>query len=163
MNRKVLGCLAAGALALSGCGEAAPTAVPTTIPAPPTTAAAPATPTVEAAPAGGEVNFSDPVSVAEAVFAAAQSEDYSQLAGLCDPQGQNDKDTQMICDLTADETERGSFVTAFAKGKVAGPAAIATEGSDQIAEVPIVFGPDGDQEETLKLVQRDGKWYLSGF
>jgi hypothetical protein len=158
MNRKVLGCLAAGVLALSGCGEAAPTTTPTEIPAPPTTAAAPATPTVAAA----EVNFSDPVSVVEAVFAATQSEDYSSLADLCDPQKQNDIDTQKICDLATDETDRVEFIAAFGKGKVAGPANITTEGNDQIAEVPVLFGPDGDEEETFKLVQRDGKWYLFG-
>lgn len=151
MNRKFLGCLAAGVLALSGCGEAAPTTTPTSIPA-----------TATSETAAVEVNFSDPVSVVEAVFAATQSEDYSSLAGLCDPQKQNDIDTQKICDLATDETDRVEFIAAFAKGKVAGPAAITTEGSDQIAEVPVLFGPDGDEEETFKLVQRDGKWYLFG-
>jgi hypothetical protein len=109
------------------------------------------------------VDLSDPASVVGAIFAAAQSQDFSPLAGLCDPLKQNDNDTQMICDLATDEAERGSFTDAFAQGKVAGPATISSEGADQIAEVPIVFGPDGSQQETVKLVQRDGKWYLSGF
>jgi hypothetical protein len=159
MKRQVLGCLTAGLLALSGCGQAEPT----TVPARPTDAPTAVAPTATPAPeAGASIDFSDPASVAEAVFAAAQSEDYSQLAGLCDPLKQNDIDTQKICDLATDETDRAEFITAFAKGKLAGPATITSEGSDQIAEVPILFGPDGDQDETLKLIQRDGKWYLSG-
>jgi len=98
-----------------------------------------------------------PESVVQAVFDAAKSGDFSKLGGLCDPRGENDGDTRKICELEKDmESE---FVEYFKEGKVAGDAVI---NGDQ-AEVPILFGPEGGEEETMKVVQRDGKWYLMSF
>jgi len=105
------------------------------------------------------VDFSDPVSVLEAVFEAARSEDFDDLAYLCDPLGENDGDTQMICDITFGHPDRDEFVEFFATGKVSGPAVI----DGDTAAVPFVFGPDGDDDETMNLVLRDGRWYLFGF
>ena len=31
------------------------------------------------------------------------------------------------------------------------------------ADVPFLFGPDGDQEETMVLIRRNGRWYLLQF
>jgi Tfp pilus assembly protein PilF len=102
-----------------------------------------------------------PESVVQIIFDAAQSGDWSLLGGLCDPRGENDGDTQMICDLATDETNRAEFAEAFAKGKVAGNAQISPDGTQ--AQVPFVFGADGDRQETMELVNRDGRWYLLGF
>jgi hypothetical protein len=111
-----------------------------------------------AAPAGG-VDFSDPISVVQAVFDAAKSQEFSALAGLCDPQGENDEDTAMICAITADHAEKDSFVEFFGKGQVAGEAII---DGDQ-AQVNVLVGPDGSEAETIILIQRDAKWYLLQF
>jgi tetratricopeptide (TPR) repeat protein len=105
------------------------------------------------------VDFTDPVSVLQAVFTAAQAEDFAVLSNLCDPQGENDDDTALICAITADHPDKDSFVEYFAQAKVAGEVAI----DGDRAEIPFLFGPDGDQEETMGLIQRDGKWYLSDF
>ncbi len=105
------------------------------------------------------VDFTDPVSVLQAVFAAAQTEDFAVLSSLCDPRGENDDDTALICAITADHPDKDSFVEYFAQAKVTGDAAI----DGDRAEIPFLFGPDGDQEETMGLVQRDGKWYLFDF
>jgi hypothetical protein len=112
-----------------------------------------------AAPEAQSVDFTDPASVLEAVFTAAQTEDFAVLSGLCDPQGENDDDTALICAITAGHPDKDSFVQYFALAKIAGEAAV--EGDR--AEVPFLFGPEGDQEETMGLILRDGKWYLSGF
>ena len=109
--------------------------------------------------AGAGIDMEDPASVLQAVFDAARTGDFSTLAGLCDPQGQNDDDTALICAITADHPDRDSFVAYFAAGKVAGEAVV----QGDRAEVPFLFGPNGDQEETMVLVRRDGKWYLAEF
>jgi hypothetical protein len=69
--------------------------------------------------------------------------------------GENDDDTQAICDLATDETQRESFVEFFATGKITGDASISPDGAE--AEVPFLFGPDADREETMKLINRDGQ------
>ncbi len=105
------------------------------------------------------VDFSDPVSVLQAVFTAAQTEDFSVLPSLCDPRGKSDEDTTFICAITADHPDKDSFVEYFAQAKIAGDAVI----DGNRAEIPFLFGPDGDREETMGLAQRDGKWYLADF
>ena len=109
--------------------------------------------------AGSSVDQSDPAKVVQAVFDAAQTQSFVALASLCDPQGQNDKDTATICAMTADHSDKDSFVTYFAKGKINGEVAV----SGDRAQVPFLFGPNGDQQETMSLIQRDGKWYLLEF
>ncbi len=112
---------------------------------------------VEVAPASS----ASPESVLQTVFNAAQSGDFASLKDLCDPLGENDKSAQDICDLAVDEINRESFVEFFAKGKITGNASISPDGGE--AEVPFLFGPTGDREETMKLINRDGQWYLYGF
>jgi hypothetical protein len=113
----------------------------------------------EGEPASTSANT--PVDVMLAVFEAARTGQFDGLAELCDPRGENDGDTQMICDLASDETHRDAFVEAFANGKLMGEAQISPDG--MAAEVAFAFGPEGDQEETMELVNRDGQWYLFGF
>jgi len=59
----------------------------------------------------------------------------------------------------AEAKAQAEFKSYFAKGRVSGPAKI---GGDR-AEVPILFGPDGDEKEVFKMLQRDGKWFLESF
>jgi hypothetical protein len=154
MKKLLFVMLATLVLLLAGCGgeqaTSVPAATPTTIPAP--------TATVASGP-----DFSDPASVAQAIFDAAASADFAALAGLCDPQKQNDRDTQSICDLATDTTNQADFLAVFAKGKVSGAAALRTESGLEYADVPILMGESGTDEETITLVNRDGKWYLSSF
>lgn len=100
-----------------------------------------------------------PEAVLQTVFDAATTGDFETLANLCDPLGENDGDTQMICDLSTVETDRESFLEYFSKGKIVGEAVV----NGDSAEVPFLFGPDGDAEETMGLIQRDGTWYLLDF
>ena len=58
----------------------------------------------------GAVDLTDPASVLQAVFTAAQTEDFAVLSSLCDPQGENDDDTALICAITADHPEKDLFV-----------------------------------------------------
>jgi len=100
-----------------------------------------------------------PEEVLQIVFDAATTGDFEALANLCDPLGENDGDTQTICDLSKVETDRESFIKYFSKGTIAGDAVV----NGDSAEVPFLFGPDGDAEETMGLIQRDGTWYLLDF
>lgn len=102
-----------------------------------------------------------PEAVLQAVFDAAQSGDFSTLSNLCDPMGENDGDTQQICTIASDAETQDSFVEYFSTGQITGDAAISTDGNQ--AEVPFLFGPNGQQEETMSMVNRDGQWYLSSF
>lgn len=105
------------------------------------------------------VDHGDPRAVVEAVFEAARIAEPSQLSGLCDPKGENDGDTKKICELKKGSKMFGEFIKVFQLGKTVADAKI---DGDQ-AEVSVKFGPDGTSDETMRLVNRDGKWYLSGF
>jgi hypothetical protein len=101
----------------------------------------------------------DPATVLEQVFAAARMEDFGRLADLCDPQGENDGDTETICAITDDHPEQATFVSQFATGGIIGEARV--EGDS--AEIDFRFGPNGEWEETMTLINRDGQWYLLDF
>ena len=111
-------------------------------------------------PSESQVDLSTPERTLEAVFEAARTEDFASLAGLCDPLGENDRNTQKICDLAQERFKpfRESFVEYFSKGKINGEAVISPDGTT--ADVPFLFGPEGDREETMRLVNRNGSWYL---
>ncbi len=147
--------IAVAALA-SACAGATPeptaTPIPTATPVPPTATPEPTpTPSPNASPEG----------VVNAVFTAARTTDFASLANLCDPTGENDKDTRLVCELATDSEFRDRFVEYFSQGKITGDAQISDDGNS--AEVPVLLGPDGDKEELMKLIKRDGKWYLSSF
>jgi hypothetical protein len=112
-----------------------------------------------AEPTAGDL--STPEGVVQAIFDAAQSGDFSALGDLCDPQGESDGDAQIICDAATDEASQEEVARFFAKGKITGDAEISGDGNQAL--VPFLFGPDGDVEETMVLIKRDGQWYLLGF
>lgn len=111
-------------------------------------------PKTDVPPPTPTVDQSKPEAVVQAVFDAAKSKDFSLLKGLCAPDA--DGDTKMICNV--DEKSQEEFIKYFGMGKIEGTPKI--EGT--IAEVNILFGPDGKKKETMKLVQIDGKWFLQG-
>ena len=106
---------------------------------------------------GYEIDQSTPEKAVEAVFNAARSGDISNLKSLCDPEGENDGDTRRICELS--EADAAEFFEYFKNGKVNGKAEI----NGNMAAVPILFGPEGKKEETMNVVKRGDKWYLSSF
>ncbi len=103
---------------------------------------------------GGSVDQSNPESVVNAIFEAAKTSDYGILNGLCDPEG--DRDVTMICEMKKGHEKEQRFIEAFKTGKIDGKARI--EGDK--AEVDILFGPDNSEDETIKLIKKEGKWYL---
>lgn len=108
-----------------------------------------------------QVGFSDPSSVVQVIFDAAATEDFEILSEICDPLGDNDGDTRDICSCGKEDVDKEllkSFVEYFAKGKV-----VSTSIEGDWAKVEFKFGPNGNKDETMSLVKRDGKWYLSGF
>ena len=103
---------------------------------------------------------STPAGVANMVFNAARSGDYSGLKKLCDASLQPDGDSKKVCEVAdGDEQYKTMFKDYFSKGKVVGEAII--EGDN--AKVNIMFGPDGTKEETFNMQKKDGKWYLMSF
>jgi len=100
---------------------------------------------------------SSPAAVAETIFSAAQNGDFNGLAALIDTEA--DKDSRMIGSVAADPTLQEEFKKHFSKGKVNGVPVV----NGQRASVNILFGPDGDREETFEMVQKYGKWYLQSF
>lgn len=113
----------------------------------------------------------DPSSVVLRLFDAAITNDPQMLMGLCDPQRENDGDTDCICALAAEyvphkcpEDSRNripweDYKQIFEHAKLAGEATIEGEG----AMVPFLFGPEGSRPETMVLVKRGEKWYLLSF
>jgi hypothetical protein len=102
------------------------------------------------------VDFTDPVKV---VFKAARTGDVTILASLCDPEGENDNDTRVLCGVANDKEKLAEFFRLFVRAKVTGKAYF--EGSKAVE--PFVFGPEGKTAEQMYLVNRGGKWYLSSF
>ncbi len=107
----------------------------------------------------GTVDYANPASVLQAVFYAAANSDYTNLADLCDPLGENDGDTALICEITAEHESAGEFAAYFANGRINGELSV----NGDYAELPFLFGPDGEQAETMNFILRDGKWYLFDF
>jgi hypothetical protein len=102
---------------------------------------------------------SDPKLVVLELFKAAQTNDYSKLTGLCDPQGESDGDVKQICNLQNQPKEKQTqFAEQFKKGRVVGD----TEIKVNFASVKIKFGKNGKKDETVVLVKRGDLWYLFG-
>ena len=113
----------------------------------------------------------DPSSVVLRLFDAAIADDPQMLMGLCDPQNENDGDTDCVCALPAGyvphkcpEDSRNripweDYKHIFEHAKLTGEVTIEGEG----AMVPFLFGPEGSRPETMILVKRGEKWYLSSF
>ncbi|HEX7844604.1 MAG TPA: hypothetical protein VF476_02320 [Chitinophagaceae bacterium] len=99
----------------------------------------------------------DPKQVAESIFDAAKSGHYEELAVLIDTEA--DSDSKMIAQVAADANLQNEFKKYFSKGKVSGEPTI----DGEKASVKILFGPDGDKEETFEMVKKNGKWYLQSF
>ena len=112
------------------------------------------------APAAPKNIHDDPLMVVQAIFDAAQSNDMSQLSGLCDPTGLGDGDTKAICNVSGQTQQvQDAFISYFQNGRTIGNAVI----SENRAKVKIKFGPDGTRDEEMNLVKVNGKWYLSDF
>jgi hypothetical protein len=105
-------------------------------------------------------NQTDPAWVVNQIFEAAKSSEYESLLKLCDPEGEGDGDTRQICSIySAPKEAKNEFNSYFKFGQIIGkPVIVGNQ-----AKVQIKFGPDGDRDETMDLIQRDGKWYLSSF
>jgi len=110
-------------------------------------------------PRSSRVNFADPKSVTASVFYAADSGQTEHLKTLCDPRGENDDDTRRICAMTPASPDWDDFRAQFARGKLNGEPRV----SGDRAALHFLFGPDGKESETMELVRRDGRWYLSSF
>lgn len=106
-----------------------------------------------------EVDFKSPKRVVSSIFYAAQSGQSDHLSALCDPEDGGNKHVQRICSQRVGGDDWDAFVEQFAKGKLIGEARISGDG----AQVNFVFGPDGNSPETMELVRRGDKWYLSAF
>ncbi|MCB0395787.1 MAG: hypothetical protein KDD36_03985 [Flavobacteriales bacterium] len=102
----------------------------------------------------------DPAWVVSQIFKAAKSGSFGVLSGLCDPHGHGDAETKALCNIrTAPANVRQDFVTQFKYGQVVGKPVI--RGNE--ASVTMMTGPKGRTPKTMKLVNRDGKWYLSSY
>ena len=127
-----------------------------------------------------EIDFTDPESVVNAIFYAAQTKDFAILQCLCDPYEQGDGDTKGLCSIpnveksneyfddsmmTKNNLEQ-LFVQMFESGKINNKVTYeAYEGKDY-AKVPFYFNVPNEQKsinETMMLVNRYGNWYLYSF
>lgn len=110
-------------------------------------------------PRSDQVDFADPKSVTASIFYAAESGRAGHLRSLCDPRGENDDDTARICAMTPASADWTDFRAQFARAHLNGEPRVAGDR----AALHFVFGPDATRSETMELVRRDGRWYLSAF
>ena len=113
-----------------------------------------------------QLDSKTPENVVNALFYVALSQDFTVLGQLCDPEGEGDGDTQQLCALSlynkvasaGDNLTRENFTLAFINGSINGE----TIYTSQSSSVPILF-MQGNKTETINLIKREGKWYLSSF
>jgi len=127
-----------------------------------------------------DVDFTDPKSVVNAIFYAAQTRDFAIMQMLCDSYGEGDGDTKGLCSIAAvakqvddyggsENTKKGlnEFVKMFESGRITGQVTYHKgDNGTEYASVPFWFNHPGGEsrsEETMKLVKRHGNWYLSSF
>lgn len=119
-----------------------------------------------------QTGFQSPESVVEELFRAANEQDFNELGTICDPENQNDGDTECLCSLGENYSrDRGcrenistrEFTEAFRDGRLEGEVIYSGDGSNGKAVVPFRFGPKGDRKEEMHVIQRDGNWYLLSF
>ncbi len=124
-----------------------------------------------------KVNFTDPQSVVNAIFYAAQSNDFAIMQCLTDPFGEQDGDVRYLSSISqaAKETKSSDtnnnktvdeFVSMFKTGKINGKVTYKTQSGVEYANVPFWFNhPRGESRsnETMVLVKRYGNWYLYSF
>lgn len=116
-----------------------------------------------------------PIAVMEQMFTMAKSGQVKAMSTLCDPYGQNDGDTACLCALGESYSHKKcdsfnhislkEFQEAFSKAKVF-KEKVRVLKDNQIAEVPFVFfNPRTNEyrEETMVMINREGKWYLLSF
>lgn len=106
----------------------------------------------------GSIDQTKPEEVVKAIFKSAKSGNFEMMKNLCDPKNENDGDTRDICQLVDKDIQK-EFVKYFKNGKLNGE----TQVKGDKAIVPFLFGPNGEKEEEMKLIKRDGKWYLYSF
>ncbi len=104
-----------------------------------------------------KIDQTKPENIVKALFYAAKTKNFKILKNLCDPTGKGDGDTKRICKMPKKMVK--DFVLYFKKGKIWGKTLI----KKNRAQVPFLFGPKGKKKETMNLVNRKGKWYLSSF
>lgn len=125
------------------------------------------------------IDFTNPKSVVNAIFYAAQTKDFAVMQQLCDPNGQGDGDTQKLCAISqiakqvGDDDDNGDnqkkldeFVKMFRSARINGTISYNDREGTQYARVPFLFNPserESRNSETMELVKRNGKWYLSNF
>jgi len=112
---------------------------------------------------------SSPKLVLEEVFRAANMEDYSNLHKLCPLNKVNDGDTQKyICDIaTSSEESKAEFISYFKDARITGEIEYSSSSDGfKTAKIPFWFNHPGGESrsnETMNMINIDGKWYLLGF
>ena len=105
-------------------------------------------------------NQNSPINTVEEIFRCARTGDFSQIHLLCDPLGKGDGDTKELCNIKLqDHTTKVMFRQLFKLAYSLDEEIIEKQG----AKVNFRFGPKAQQQETMHLVKRNGKWYLSSF
>lgn len=109
---------------------------------------------------GADYN-SSPEVVVNTIFSAARQNNISILKNLCHPDVFNDGPTRRICNLEKYPTRVNEFIELFQNGSI--DKNLVTVIDNDLASVPIIFGPNSDMDGVMYLVKFEGKWYLAGF
>ena len=110
-------------------------------------------------PGGEVIDYQSPKNLVSHIFWAARTGNTGKLATLCLPDEAGNEAVRRVCGVVRGHGEWSSFQSNFAKGKLNGEPRV----SGDTAVLKFLFGPDGAMPETMKLVRRDGRWYLESF
>lgn len=102
----------------------------------------------------------NPIDVISFIFESIKNEDYSEFRNLCDPYGENDNDVNYFCYAEMlTKKMQNNLKRDFENARIIGEPKIVGDK----AEVEIAFGRSTNQLEKIRLVKRNGLWYLFSF
>lgn len=102
----------------------------------------------------------DPKRVMEYIFDSCKKQDFSNFRNLCDPYGEHDSDVKQICfaEMMLDKKQK-LLHREFKNGRIIGEPKI----TGDKAEVEFAFGYSANKLEKMKMIKRNGLWYLKSF
>jgi hypothetical protein len=100
-----------------------------------------------------------PSGTVEHLIESAKKRDFSDVRDLVDPYGQFDDDVFNLCLVSMyPDADKEAWAKEFENGRI-----MREEVNEDSAEIEFAHGAGSDKLETVKLVNRQGFWYLKSF
>ena len=103
-------------------------------------------------PGAEKIDITKPEIVVQEMINKAKAGDYNDMKTLCSDEALKSNDAQMIC---------SGNTTLFKKLATATISADNIDVAGATATVPIRFNQNNEQKSMVRLIMKDGKWYIA--